>query len=126
MISMAIKPATEVNWKPPPRCPICGVGVTPSGRTMPIVEDDEGRVYCRDHGDTIEPGYAAKLATTRRGGSAAPTRSRRWRKRRSGTPTSNARPVPMAHSEWGKRPGLVLDTGALIELQSGGRRSSLS
>lgn len=59
---MAIKPATEVNWKPPPRCPICGVGVTASGRNMPVAEDAEGRVYCRDHGDTIEPGYAAKLA----------------------------------------------------------------
>jgi hypothetical protein len=59
---MAIKPATEVNSKPPPRCPICGVGMTASGRNMPVVEDDEGRVCCRDHGDTIEPGYAAKLA----------------------------------------------------------------
>jgi hypothetical protein len=62
MITMAIKPATEVNWKPPPRCPICGVSVTSSGRNMPFVEDSQGRVYCRDHGDTIEPGYAAKLA----------------------------------------------------------------
>ena len=26
----------------------------------------------------------------------------------------------MAHSEWGKRPGFVLDTGALIELQKWG------
>jgi predicted nucleic acid-binding protein len=26
----------------------------------------------------------------------------------------------MAHSEWGQRPGLVLDTGALIELQKWG------
>jgi len=59
---MAIKPATEVNWKPPQRCPVCGVGVTASGRNMPVVEDAEGRVYCRDHGDTIEPGYTAKLA----------------------------------------------------------------
>jgi hypothetical protein len=59
---MAIKPATEVNWKPPPRCPVCGVGVTAPGRSMPIVEDAQGNVYCRDHGEKVEPGYAEKLA----------------------------------------------------------------
>lgn len=62
MARMAIKPATDINWKPPPRCPVCGVGVTASGQTMPIVEDAGGAVYCRDHGETIEPGYSAKLA----------------------------------------------------------------
>jgi hypothetical protein len=61
-IAMRIIAASDVNWKEAPRCPFCGVGVTASGRNMPVARDAARTVYCRDHGETAEPGYAAKLA----------------------------------------------------------------
>ena len=54
---MPIKPASEVSFSPPPRCPRCNAGVLPYGRREPLVVDEEGRVYCRDHGALIEPSY---------------------------------------------------------------------
>jgi len=67
-----IKPASEINWKPPPRCPVCNDGILPSGRSMPFVVDGEGRVYCRRHGGEVEASYPAKLAEYEA-----------WRKRRA-------------------------------------------
>jgi hypothetical protein len=57
---MPIKSASAINWASPPRCPICGVGILPSGRSQPFVVEGD-RVYCRDHGVTIEPTYPDKL-----------------------------------------------------------------
>jgi hypothetical protein len=58
---MPIKPASEINWTPPPRCPVCNVGITASGQSMPVAVDDVGTVYCRAHGVRIEPTYPARL-----------------------------------------------------------------
>lgn len=62
---MPIRHANEVNFSPPPRCPVCNVGILPYGRREPLVvvdEDDDRRVYCRIHGVTIEPTYPEVLA----------------------------------------------------------------
>lgn len=74
---MAIKGATEIIWNPIPRCPVCGAGITPSGRNMPFAVDENGKVYCRDHGDSVESAYPAKLAEYQQ-----------WRRRRAEALTS--------------------------------------
>ncbi|HZF50297.1 MAG TPA: hypothetical protein VE093_16675 [Polyangiaceae bacterium] len=48
--------------KPPPRCPICGVGITASGRNQPVAVDEADRPYCRTHGHLVAPEYDALLA----------------------------------------------------------------
>ncbi|HSO00086.1 MAG TPA: hypothetical protein VLS89_17455 [Candidatus Nanopelagicales bacterium] len=58
---MAIRPAHQISWTPPPRCPVCGVGIAPSGRREPFVVDDADRVYCREHGGAVVSGYQALL-----------------------------------------------------------------
>jgi len=60
---MPIKLANEISWQPPPRCPTCNVGIAPTGRSMPVAIDQDGRVYCRDHGVTVEPTYPNELAS---------------------------------------------------------------
>jgi hypothetical protein len=57
---MPITSASSINWNPPPRCPICRVGITASGRSQPFAVEGD-RVYCREHGVTIEPSYPEKL-----------------------------------------------------------------
>jgi hypothetical protein len=63
---MAIRPATEVSFSPPPRCPVCDAGILPHGRQEPLVVDASGRVYCRDHGSRIEPTYPTVLDAYRK------------------------------------------------------------
>ena len=58
---MPIMSASNITWSPPPRCPACGDGILPSGRSMPFAVDAEGRVYCRRHGSHIDPTYPTKL-----------------------------------------------------------------
>jgi hypothetical protein len=62
---MPIKPAREVSFSPPPRCPVCGVGVLPYGNNEPLVVDADGRVYCHDHGGDVESSYPEKLEAYR-------------------------------------------------------------
>jgi hypothetical protein len=62
---MAIKTAREIDFSPPPRCPRCNVGVLPFGNHEPLVVDDEGRVYCREHAVEVEPTYPVVLAAYR-------------------------------------------------------------
>jgi hypothetical protein len=59
---MPICPAHEVALKPVPRCPVCGVGVTASGRNQPIAVDANGRPYCRAHGNLVTPEFDLVLA----------------------------------------------------------------
>ncbi|MEP7127126.1 MAG: hypothetical protein ABJE95_39700 [Byssovorax sp.] len=62
---MPIRPANEVSFSPPPRCPVCNVGILAYGRREPLVVvdvGDERRVYCRIHGVDIEPTYPELLA----------------------------------------------------------------
>lgn len=62
---MPIRPANEVSFSPPPRCPVCNVGILPYGRREPFVVvdvGDERRVYCRIHAVTMEPTYPEVLA----------------------------------------------------------------
>lgn len=62
---MAIKIAREIDFSPPPRCPRCNGGVLPYGNNEPLVVDDQGRTYCREHAAEIEPTYPAVLAAYR-------------------------------------------------------------
>ena len=62
---MPIKIAREIDFSPPPRCPRCNVGVLPYGNLEPLVVDDQGRTYCREHAAEIEPTYPAVLAAYR-------------------------------------------------------------
>jgi hypothetical protein len=59
---MPIKLASELTWNPTPRCPRCDAEITPIGPQTPLVQDHDGRIYCREHGDAVEPGYADELA----------------------------------------------------------------
>lgn len=59
---MPIEPANKLSWNPPPRCPKCGVGITPSGQGMPFATDSNGGVYCRVHGHEVEADYPDALA----------------------------------------------------------------
>ena|SRR5690606_24455035 len=59
---MPLRPAHEVDLKPAPRCPVCGVGVTASGLNQPVAVDEQERPYCRRHGHTVAPDYDARLA----------------------------------------------------------------
>lgn len=59
---MPIKYAKDISWQAAPRCPICGVGITASGRHQPFAVDDKGDVYCRLHGETCIPGYDKALS----------------------------------------------------------------
>ncbi len=54
---MPIKPAKDISWRPPPRCPVCDVGITASGRHQPFAVDNDGKVYCREHGERATAGY---------------------------------------------------------------------
>lgn len=62
---MAIKTAREIDFSPPPRCPRCNIGVLAYGNHEPLVVDDEGRVYCREHAVEVEPTYPVVLAAYR-------------------------------------------------------------
>lgn len=60
---MAIKQVIEIEWTlPPPRCPVCKRHITASGSGQPIAVDENGKIYCRDHGVLIEPDYPKELA----------------------------------------------------------------
>ena len=69
---MAILTAAEISWSPVPRCPACDRGVMPLGKAMPFAVDASGKVYCSDHGGTIEAGYPERLSAYRE-----------WRQRRA-------------------------------------------
>lgn len=56
---MAIKRADELSFSPPPRCPVCDVGIWAYGDSHPFAVDEQGRIYCRRHGSTIEPDFPA-------------------------------------------------------------------
>jgi uncharacterized protein len=56
---MAIKRADELSFSPPPRCPICDVGIWAYGNSHPFAVDEQGRIYCRRHGSMIEPDFPA-------------------------------------------------------------------
>ena len=58
---MLIMLASALSFSPPPRCPKCGVGILPYGKNQPFAVDDEGRVYCREHGGEVEPDYPRRL-----------------------------------------------------------------
>ena len=58
---MDIRRADEIQWSPPPRCPVCNVVVTACGKGEPFVVNGVG-VYCRDHGPTAHPGYSNELS----------------------------------------------------------------
>lgn len=62
---MPLVRATEVTWKPPPRCPVCGVGVTAAGRNEPVPVDYLGQPHCKTHGPSVAPNYAEALAVYR-------------------------------------------------------------
>jgi hypothetical protein len=57
---MPIVAAEVLSFSPPPRCPKCSVGILPYGRGEPFAVDAEGRVYCRDHGDLVDPSYSQR------------------------------------------------------------------
>jgi hypothetical protein len=63
---MFIRQACEIDFHEK-RCPQsqCGIGVLPYGRSEPFVVDDQGNVYCREHGSVMQNGYAEKLASYR-------------------------------------------------------------
>lgn len=63
---MAIKRADELSFSPPPRCPICDIGILPYGNGQPFAVDANDRVYCRRHGDRIEPSYPSLLEAYRK------------------------------------------------------------
>lgn len=62
---MPIKPACEISFSPPPRCPVCGVGILPYGNNEPLVVQGD-QVYCREHGSQVEPDYPEQLRAYRR------------------------------------------------------------
>jgi hypothetical protein len=62
---MPIRHARDLSFAPPPRCPVCDVGIVAYGLREPVVVDAEGRPYCREHGHTVEPTYPALLAAYR-------------------------------------------------------------
>ncbi len=63
---MAVVPAKKISWTPPPRCPACGEVVVACAQNMPLVQDEAGRVYCREHGHLAAPHYPEKLANYER------------------------------------------------------------
>jgi predicted nucleotidyltransferase len=56
---MPIKRADELSFSPPPRCPVCDIGIVAYGDSHPFVVDETGRIYCRRHGGKIEPSFPA-------------------------------------------------------------------
>ena len=54
---MSIKRADELSFSPPPRCPVCDIGIIAYGPSHPFAVDEEGRIYCRRHGSMIEPSF---------------------------------------------------------------------
>jgi predicted nucleotidyltransferase len=54
---MSIKRADELSFSPPPRCPVCDIGIVAFGASHPFAVDEQGRIYCRRHGATIEPSF---------------------------------------------------------------------
>ena len=59
---MAIVLASDINWSPPPRCPVCGVGITAYGKSQPFAVDEAKRVYCRRHGNQADASYTVRFA----------------------------------------------------------------
>ena len=57
LIIMPICTAEELSWSPPPRCPVCNVGITTNGRRQPVAVDENGRAHCRTHGHLVAPEY---------------------------------------------------------------------
>jgi hypothetical protein len=70
-MALRIRPAHELNFSPPPRCPYpgpggaCDRGIVPYGRQEPFVVDVQGRPFCREHGAELEPEYPQLLAQYR-------------------------------------------------------------
>ncbi len=66
---MAILLASTITWTPPPRCPICGVGIIAYGLSEPFAVNRSGAVHCRRHGEqadaTFPEALEAYLETTR-------------------------------------------------------------
>jgi len=56
---MPIKRAEELSLSPSPRCPVCDIEIRAYGKSHPFSVDDNGRIYCRRHGATIEPSFPA-------------------------------------------------------------------
>lgn len=54
---MSIKRADELSFSPPPRCPVCDIGILAYGKSHPFAVDEQGRIYCRRHGSMIEPNF---------------------------------------------------------------------
>ena len=54
---MTIRLARDLSFSPPPRCPTCGVGLLPYSKDEPFVVDAEGRLYCREDGERVDPAY---------------------------------------------------------------------
>ena len=53
--------AASIDWKKAARCPVCGIGVLPSGRGEPIAVNKHGQPMCRRHGRESVPGYGDVL-----------------------------------------------------------------
>lgn len=62
---MSIRQARELSFAPPPRCPVCDVGIVAYGLSEPVAVDAQGRPFCRQHGHTVEPTYPALLEAYR-------------------------------------------------------------
>jgi len=62
-----IRPARELSFSPPPRCPRpgCNVGLLAYGDEEPFAVDAQGRPYCRVHGGAIDPAYPQASAQYR-------------------------------------------------------------
>lgn len=59
---MPLRSAYEIAWDKLPRCPVCDVGISATGRHQPIAVDNDGKPYCRLHGHIAEPDYDRWLA----------------------------------------------------------------
>lgn len=65
VLAMPIRQACELSFAPPPRCPVCNVGIVAYGLKEPVAVDADGRPFCRQHGHTVESTYPELLAAYR-------------------------------------------------------------